>query len=274
MDKKRHITTENVVIFYNWFNGINGALIDAFEYYISILEKVPVKFLLINRIDRKLDNILHMFENRYDLDDLKWKENIITTTLPKLIHLNFKNSLVVDYSTINKTKGLLRSEKIIVISDFHTDKKEFMYDKEKQNVIYYGEMPFVYNDVPYRMKFLFDRFKELRYVKDRIYINSPFNKDISFVNKLNLDKEVIFKSTSHLDNLFEQFNTYIYYHANKWFDPHPRLFHECYFYGKNIQYINDYGVLDGGYYRYVDLKKTGLNNRYLNENDEIVKEFL
>jgi hypothetical protein len=215
-----------------------------------------------------------MFENRYDLDDLKWKDNIITITLPKLIHLSFKNSLVVDYSTINKTKGLLRSEKIIVLSDFHTDKKEFMYDKEKQNVIYYGEMPFVYKDISYNMKFLFNRFKKLKVVKNNIYVNSPFNKDRSFIKNLNLNRNVIFKSISHLDNMFEQFDTYIYYHANKWFDPHPRLFHECFFYDKEIKYINDHGVLDGGYYRWVDLKKNGLKNRYLNENDEVVKEFL
>ena len=274
MDKRRYTEIKKVVIFYNWLNNINGALIDAFEYYISILEKTPVHFLIINRINKKIDNIIQAFENRYDLDDINWKENIITISLPKLIRFSFQTSLVVDYSTIFKTKGLLRSDRIIVISDYHTDDKDHMYDKLKQNVEYYGEMPFVYKDYDYNMKFLFHRFKKLKSVKNNIYINSPFNEDKSFVKDLKLNKDVIFKSPYHLDNLFEQFDTYLYYHANKWFDPHPRLFHECHFYNKRIIYINNYGVLDGGYYRYMDLMKNGLNNRYLTEDDEIVKEFL
>ena len=53
------------------------------------------------------------------------------------------------------------------------------------------------------------------------------------------DKPIILKSGNHLGNLFEKFDTYVYYHANKWFDPHPRLFRECKFYGKEIHYIND-----------------------------------
>jgi hypothetical protein len=77
-----------------------------------------------------------------------------------------------------------------------------------------------------------------------------------------------------MNNLFEHFDAYIYYHANKWFDVHPRLFLECAFYNKDIHYFNKFNVKDGSYYRYHDLMKYGMEDRHLNEHDEIVKEFI
>jgi hypothetical protein len=79
---------------------------------------------------------------------------------------------------------------------------------------------------------------------------------------------------NHKKNLFEQFTTYIYYHANKWFDPHPRLFLECSFYNKDMLYINSDKVLDGSWYRWHDIQERGIEDRTLTENDDIVSQLI
>lgn len=277
MEKRGYTEVRKVVVYYNWLNWINGAFIDAFEYFISILEQTSVHFLIINRCPTDISNLIKVFENRYILDDLNWKDYIISINRRSgLIKHKFDVALVVDYSTINKTKGLLRSNKIVVISDLHTDKKEYMYDKKLQNVIYYGEMPFVYKDYQYNMKMLFDRFKPLNNVEESVYVNAPFNNNPEFIFKLNLPKgkPIVYKTHQHLNNMFEKFDTYLYHHTDDWFDPHPRLFHECFFYNKKIIYQNDKLIKDGSWYRIMDLKENGLRDRYLNKYDEVVQEFL
>jgi hypothetical protein len=275
MDKRRYREVRKVIVFYNWLGWINGAFIDAFEYFIATLEQTPVYFLVINCSPLQLKKLFDVLENRYILDDINWKDFVITMDRPpELIRYNFETALVVDYSTINKTKGILRADKIIVISDLHTDHKDFMYDKRLQNVIYYGEMPFVYKDYQYTMKMLFHRFPPLTKVEEGIYVNAPFKNNPEFISTLTLpDKPMVYKTHQHWYNMFEKFDTYLYHHTD-WFDPHPRLFHECYFYGKKIIYQNPDGIKDGSWYRMKDLKENGLKNRYLNKDDEVVKEFL
>jgi hypothetical protein len=164
---------------------------------------------------------------------------------------------------------------LVVISEKKTDDPEFFFRKDLYNVTYYGEMPFHYRDEEYRMKFLLDRYKKLKTVDEAIFINSPHNEDLSFVDELSLpDKPIIYKTRNHKDNLFEKFDTYVYYHANKWFDPHPRLFIESAFYDKEILYFNPQNIMDGSFYRYKDLMERGIEGRTLTKDDEIVRQFI
>ena len=263
------------LLFRNWKSKVNGAIIDAFEYFIKILEYNPdFHLIIINGPD--FDPLIQMFENRYHLSDIDYQSNIMHISRNDLIYLTFDRVLVLDFATIRETRGLIRTKELIVISDLHTSDPNYFYRKDLYNVKYYGEMPFVYKDFDYRMKCLFCRFKKAINVQKGYYINSPFNNDISFVNELNLDSSlpVYFKAEDHVSNFFELFHCYIYYHANKWFDPHPRLFLECLYYDKEIQYYNESNIIDGSYYRYKDLKENGLRNRSLTKDDEIVRLFI
>jgi len=268
----------DALIFYHFSKKLTGSLFNAFEYYITILEHNPkFKLIFINLSEYELNSyIIPIFENRYLLNDINFKKNIILLKSSKLIYKKFDRTLILDYGTIWKTKGFLNSKEITVISEKHTDDPNFMFSKKLYNVTYYGEMPFTYHDHKYRMKLAFDRFKKVRVLSEGVYINSPYNEDTSFIDKLNLDpnKKVLFKSDHHLQNMFENFDEYIYYHANKWFDPHPRLFLECYFYNKKIRYYNKFKIKDGSYYRYQDLKENGLKNRTLSNRDTVVRRFI
>lgn len=45
-------------------------------------------------------------------------------------------------------------------------------------------------------------------------------------------------------NLMSMFNTYVY--TKDTFDPAPRIFQECKYYGKNVIYLRDKSIVDGG----------------------------
>jgi len=262
---------------------ISGAIIDAFEYYIAILEHNPdMKMFLIDfDIDFK-QYLFDIIEEKYYVDDLKWKENIISIKRFSIVNYTFNKVLIIDYTTINKLRGILRANdinvitEITVISDLHTDKPEFMFRKDLYDVTYYGEMPFVYKDKQYRMKLLFDRMKKITGTRRGYYVNSPGNDKYDFIEDLDLSPKipVYFKQEEHFKDLFEFFNIFIYYHANKYFDPHPRLFLECFYYDKTILYYNRHNIKDGSYYRYNDIRKNGLEDRFLSKNDEIVRLFI
>lgn len=267
----------DAILFYHFSRKITGSTFNAFEYYITILEHNPdFKFILVNGTLSDIDFFCSIFENRYDLSDINYRDNMIFIDFHEIIKLNkeFKRVLVLDYTTAFKVKTILRCPMVIHICE-KTEEEEYQMGTKLSPVVAYGEMPFAVKDKEYRMKLAFNRFKKIEKAEEAVYINSPFCESYDFVKELELpDKPVIFKSYTHLKNLFEQFDEYIYYHSNMWFDPHPRLFLECAFYGKKITYINKYGIKDGSYYRYADLMKNGLKDRTLDENDEIVRQFI
>jgi len=270
---------QNSLLYYIYHNfHLVGSLIDAIEYFLVIFEQnKDFKLIFINSTNDDLNKIFSIIEDRYNLTGIEnYRNNILSYSKSQILRTQFDQVLTIDYSVIKETKGLICTKKIISIVEKHTENPNFMYNKKLYNVDYYGEMPFEYRDYPYRMKMLFSRYKPLKEVRDAIYINSPSNKDFSFISTLNLPNKPILKKsrTTHKNNLFEFFTLYVYYHANTWFDPHPRLFQECYFYGKDILYFNKHNIIDGSYYRYNDLLENGLKDRYLDQNDEIVRLFL
>jgi hypothetical protein len=256
---------------------ITGALIDTFEYFLQIYElNKEFKFFLLNCDQKTYDRFIYIINDRYDLTNIEdFEQNIIRIPLGDFLRFKLGRVLVVDFVTVNKTRGILKADEVIVISESFTNERDHTYSKNFYKVTYYSEMPFEYKDKEYRMKFLFNRFKPIKNVREGIYVNSPFNMDYSFLEKIKLpNKPIVYKERLHMNNMFEQFDVYLYYHANKWFDPHPRLFHECFFYNKEIMYFNDYKIKDGSYYRYNDLLETGLENRTLSKEDEVVKLFI
>lgn len=260
---------------------LTGSVLNALEYFIEAnIHNSKVKLVLINGTPRFKKNILKIAKERYDLNVFNrfgLCGNIIDIRKSNLVAYKFDTILVLDYMTIKHTKGLINSKKILVISEKYTSDSQYFYDKKLYNVKYYGEMPWHYRDYKYRMKILFDRYKPLKNIEEGTYINSPYNDsiDIELLEPYNLPTPYIFKSkTNHRENLFEKFTHYVYYHADKWFDPHPRLMLECAFYEKKLHYINPIERQDGSWYRWNDLQENGLKNRTLSKEDEIIRQLI
>jgi hypothetical protein len=256
---------------------VTGAILNAFEYFIALYERdQSIKLFLLDGNERLTKKQIDIIEDRCELSDLNYKENIITIPRKDLTSLRFETVLVTDLHTIFKTRGLVIADKIVVVQEKKTHLDAYQYSEKLCNCIYYGEMPFVKKHHEYTMKFLFHRYKEIGESNEGIYVNSPLNEDYSFLKNITLpDKPIIKKSKlNHLKNMFSQFDTYLYYHANKWFDPTPRLFVECYYYGKKIHYYNEPNIIDGSFYRYHDVMNNGIDHRYFSDEDEVLREVL
>lgn len=279
----------NAIIIHQYQNqkGINGAIIDAFEYYIQILEYNPeIELIFVSYDHIEIDYLFEIFEEKYYLEDLDWKKNIKIIPIPKLIYRKFNNILIVDYSTAEKVSGLfVRTNNIFYLSEIADGISNFFF-KEK-NVEYYGEMPFIYKTKQYTLKILFNRMRMFNNFEHHIFLNNPrrgsnrkfiehppeyYKQDIDI--KEHLDRPFFIKKQQHTKNLFDYFNKYIYYNTNEYFDPRPRLFHECYFQGKEIVYLNKQQIKDGSWYRYHEMLENGIKNRILSKDDEIVREFI
>jgi hypothetical protein len=272
----------NVILFYVTPSfRLTGSVLNALEYFIEANSyNSNVELVLVNGTPIFKKNILQIAKERYDLGmfgTMGLKNHITSVRKANLVAHKFDTVLVLDYMTISHTRGLLNAEKILVISEKYTSDPEYFFKKDLYNVEYYGEMPFHYRDHEYRMKMLFDQYKPLKKVEEGTYINSPHNGilDIELLDRYDLPTPFIFKSkTNHKENLFEKFTHYVYYHADKWFDPHPRLMLECAFYEKELFYINPIDRQDGSWYRWKDLQENGLKDRVLSKDDEIIRQLI
>lgn len=272
-------------LIFNMFGSteyVTGSLIDAFDYFL-ILKRVnkDIKFITYSKILTKNKIIEHykkLIKDRYEsIDDqnLIIDNLIVSKNRNELLTTKFDKVLLLDYGTMKDIKNILQANKIIIISEAYTDNKEYFIDPQLKNVIYYGEMDFEYRDINYRMKIPFNLYKKLNTVDDKIFINSPKNPYLeNLKDVLNIDwKKAFFKLPKHKENLFESFNHFIYYHNNTYFDPHPRLFLECKWYNKTMEYHNPHKIKDGSWYRWNDLQENGLLDRELTEDDEVIQEF-
>lgn len=269
----------NAVLFYVTPTfRLTGSTINALEYYIEAHEhNKNVKLLLLNTTAKFKTELIKIAKERYQSLNNTWIENIIVIRKSNLVTYKFNTILVLDYMTIKETKGFIIADKIIVISEKYTADPKYFYNKNFYNVTYYGEMPFHYRDIDYRMKCLFNRYKPLENVKEGTYINVPGKGilDLKKIQSMNLPAPYLYKSkTNPKENLFKQFTHYLYYHMNEWFDPHPRLFLECKFYEKTIHYLNPFDIQDGSWYRWKDIQKNGIENRTLSRDDEIICQLI
>jgi hypothetical protein len=60
-------------------------------------------------------------------------------------------------------------------------------------------------------------------------------------NYINIKNNNIFVP---VENLMSMFETYVY--TKETFDPAPRIFQECKYYGKDVIYLRDKNIVDGG----------------------------
>jgi hypothetical protein len=266
----------NALVFYCFNSKLTGSIFNAFEYYLAIKEHNPDFKLLLVDCDNQIFEVFNkVFLDRYDLNGHDYMDNILFMPLKDLLFNKFKKVLVLDYGTVHMLKAVLHAREIHLICEKNHDHPDFQFIKNNYSkVIRYSEMPFNESEHNYRMKLGFKYFKQLDKVKPGILVNAPRSLDFEFLEEINLpEKSLLIKTEKNINGFFSQFDEYVYYHANKWFDPHPRLILECAYYKKKIHYYNKYDIKDGSYYRYHDLVKNGLANRDFGIEDEIVATF-
>jgi len=276
------------IIFYEFWS-INGSFIDVLDYYIFMKcnnIKIELNILTYNSdIKNIIKNIIsdRYNINNFDIDKIK--------ILKKNDHIRIQcdKVLLFDWGSIKHT--LFKYNKLIYVYEYCENNKMVDILYNKKNVSFFNEMKFGIGN-KYINKINFKNMKKIKTKQDRNigYINCLSKGTPEVIKKIlkeyNFDKLIITTKSSVFDNIpntqifkthpkdfFELFDTYIYYHDGVYFDPRPRLFHECIFYNKKIIYINENNIKDGSYYRYNDAIKNGYKHRILTEDDEIIKLF-
>jgi hypothetical protein len=289
----------NVIFFDLWV--INGALIDALEHFLYLRNiDVDVKLVLFDhKYQVKLEDIYRLIEDRYNVDGSYKDRIVVEVKRSNCIRYRGNTMMVVDWGTFNRLPIIPNLWKNIVVWFDYRDEKikqEYQHFDRFENVLILKEMPYEYGE-EYEFKFALnlykESYKEKRNGKKVAYLNLASKgklEDVAcHISPEIFEKVIVTGSgnlgtksfpvpvechTRHPANFFGQFDTYVYVHDGIYRDPRPRLFHECIFYGKEVIYVNEFGIKDGGYYRYWDSKNNGISSRALTTNDRLIKLFL
>lgn len=266
-----------------------GSLVDAIDYFITIHEvNKDITLVMLNSSIEYKEKLLAFIRNRYDLSSTQFSslfKNIQVMSYENIRVSVANRVLLLDYYTVRMLYDYcpIVYKKLYIIVENGSEK---VFKKAK----FYTEIPEIFDvdgSKPYIMKMRLDIVKKPKIVKNLVYVNHrPDPSNSHPRDRYKKEHEAVtqemnemfgdnwfFKKDSPVDNLFEEFNTFVYYKSSDWFDTHPRLFVECAYFNKEIIYINKENTKDGSWYRYNDLLSNGIKHRMLDTSDEIVKEF-
>lgn len=245
---------DNIIIMDAW--ALNGALVDAIEYYLyskSINKDIKLVFIEHPNYFNVRTVIKNIIDERYNLG-FDWADGVVYwNSHIKLIENRYDNILVFDYTTLEHVP-IMRGTKIHILYD-HEPSKKRLYNilNMHDHIRIYNEMPFGIGE-KYYMKFAFSLYKPL-----------TTSTETSFIDKK--EGRIVME---HKKGLFD-FGIYEYIHDGT-FDRRPRMIIEASFYNKQIIYDNKQNTRDGSYYRFHDLKMNGVDHRFLTPDDEIIKQ--
>jgi len=272
-----------VIIMCIYQQSITGSHFNVFEHYIKVLEYNPdvkLVFLLFTPTTTIIDYYIKIYEERYKLEhvDTRWKEGILGVKYGDFKHYKFNRVLILDFGTIPPMQQFLKNncKELTVVSELHTENPKLFFDKNVYPVTYYGEMPFVYKDHQYRMRYNLDLLKDIDNPKDALFVTSRADDDV-IEEKLKLfpNKPVLKRlKAEHIPNFLGEWDELLYIRTPNWYDSHPRCFIEAEYYGRKMHYFNDEGVKDGGWYRWLDIQERGIEDRQLTKDDVIIQKLI
>jgi len=282
-------------ISHTWYNhditntsehGICGHTFEIIEYYYIFKSKCVTKILWPESLT--WEDLEIAIRSKYSFDDDEIEDIKINSEFiesPRL--LKGSNILLVDGEWERLRHSTILFDNIFMFACGQKD----LYKINKQNVTIlqddriYKKGPFTIN---YVKKILFDKFKKIENVDDRMFAYLPINcRTLNDEDTTKLIKKYknILIGTSHpeiynkydvdilkmpINNLHEKFNTLIYTPLELKWDCSNRLIPECLFYKKNVEMHlpDDYLEYDTALkYRLIDCKD--IENIKLTSSDQI-----
>jgi len=273
---------------YSWSNnnhGICGHTYEVIDYYHILKNHFKVGILLCEDIDWKTFEL--SIKSKYNFTDTEIqdiKDNTVFNNRPDLIKGN--NILFTDGGVVNMESITLLFNNIFY---FACGNKEIK-DNDKDNVYILQDdrvyEPVKRNGINYKKRILFDRLKSIGDSGDQVLLYATKNcrhisnftdytkygKIIAIVNSIPKSVAGIEFLMPPVDNIFEQFNTYVYTPILRKWDCSPRFIAECKHYGKKVIYHNiDYWEEDHG----LRVRKWDIDNDFdslhLKDNDDIIE---
>jgi hypothetical protein len=275
---------------YSWSNnnhGICGHTYEVIDYYHILRNDFKVGILLCEDTDWL--TFESSIKSKYDFTDdeiADIKANTIFSNRPTLV--KGRNILFTDGGVFNLESVTLLFDNIFYFACGNKEVK----DNDKDNVWILQDdrvyEPVKRNGINYKKRILFDRLKQLNNVQDQLLVYATKNcRDLDsheFLREYGKPVMVITNKENQpkamdgftfvippVDNLFEQFNTYVYTPVKRKWDCSPRFIAECKYYGKQVVFHNiDYWEQDRGlYWRNWDIEND-FDSLYLRTSDDIV----
>lgn len=275
---------------YTWSNnnhGICGHTYEVIEYYHILRNDFKVGILLCEDIDWSIFE--SVIRSKYDFTEEEIKDiqdNTIFANRPSLV--KGRNILFTDGGVVNAQNVTLLFNNIFYfacgnkeIKDNNTPNVWILQDDRVYD-------PVKLNGINYKKKILFDRLKKIgpsknntlvyatkncRQIDDYEELRRYGNNILVITNKENKPKPISGFTfvTPPVNNLFEEFSTYVYTPVLRKWDCSPRFIAECKYYGKSVVFHNiDYWEEDKGlYYRWLDIEQD-FDSLYLRCSDDIV----
>lgn len=275
---------------YTWSNvnhGICGHTFEVIDYYYILKEHYKVGILIGE--DMEWDTFESSIRSKYAFTDDEiqdFKENTQFHKRPKLVVGS--NILFTDGGIVNIEGTTLLFDNVFFFACGNKEIKDNQYNNWyvlQDDRVY---EPVSVNGINYKKRILFDKLKPISSSKDRALVYATkncrnldsyeellqYNKDIlAITNKENKPEQVNgFEFViPPVENLFEQFTTYIYTPVKRKWDCSPRFIAECRYYGKEVVFHNiDYWDEDHGLrVRQWDIDND-FDSLYLKPDDEII----
>lgn len=267
-------------------HGICGHTFELIDYFFILKNHFKTGIFIAE--DLNWETLEKSIKYKYkfteeEIDEIR--RNTFFSKRPKILMGN--NILFVDGGIVNNNKVTLYFDKIFY---FACGNKEVKNNKKNNVWILQDDRvydPVNLNGINYKKKILFDKLKTIEKSEDNflVYITKncrSFNdiksllqysdKIIAITNEENKPSPVEGFNfiIPPVENLFEQFSTYIYTPIERKWDCSPRFITECKYYQKKVIFHNiDYWHIDKGlYWRNWDIEND-FDSLFLNENDEI-----
>lgn len=274
----------------SWSNnnhGICGHTFEILDYYYILKDHFKTGILLCEDITW---NVLEQaIRSKYSFTEeeiANIKDNTVFNERPRL--LRGRNILFVDGGIINTSNVALYFNNIFYFACGNKEIKDL--DKENVYVLQDDRVyePVKRNGINYKKRILFDKLKSISTSKDQILLYATKNcRDIdaydeftqygdniiAITNKENrpADIEGFTFVVPPVEDIFEQFTTYVYTPVNRKWDCSPRFIAECKYYNKQVIYHNiNYWDIDHG----LRVRKWDIDNEfdslYLRSDDQII----
>jgi hypothetical protein len=277
---------------YTWSNnnhGICGHTFEVIDYYHILKDHFKVGILIGEDMDWATLELA--IRSKYDFTEAEISDIWQNTTFAKKPSLvRGTNILFTDGGVVNNSSKTMIFKNIFYFAcgnrEIKTNDRDNVYVLQDDRVY----EPVKKNGIHYVKKILFDRLKPLNECADNfllyatkncrnidnyeIFVQQYGDNIIAITNQENTPTESIDGITflnPPVDNIFEQFTTYIYTPINRKWDCSPRFIAECRYYGKQVIYhdINYWSQDHGLRVRKYDIENT-FDRLFLRPNDPLV----
>jgi len=251
---------------------VDGLLYYSYEYCSYLNSSgIDAAVIIICHKDFTTDDYIRAVSNKYvhceniKFDNITPQPNDITLIMGRsMMTLSWQNFYDYDVHQQNSLRRLFGNRVISVYSENHPAQYPLavkfynphsiidLCDKEvypqgegdhfEKTINFHIHKPLKADTEP-QFEYLFlgtnkNYYKSVEKIIDRFPNHGILTYDLDYVNIKNNNIFV------PVDNLMNMFNTYVY--TKEVFDPAPRIFQECKYYGKNVIYFRDSSFRDGG----------------------------